>query len=297
MHVRFPAFLPVFGLLVLFAGKAATAQAGTASSDTLNRLDEQGRKQGWWRITAPVDRKPGYDTGAVVEEGCYRNDRRTGTWKGYWPNGRVKSKITYAGGLPQGAYSLYYENGQIEEQGTWDLDRNTGAFKRWHANGKLAQEFLFDQFGTRNGEQKYYHENGQLAVDVTIKDGREEGSLKRYFSNGELQETAQFTAGDATPGSFRTYQSREPGPNPAPPGEASPGKTSNLNTNSAEFRANGWNTLYDGQHRLAQQGQYRNGQLLHGKVYKYDRNGILRRIQVYSNGRYIGNAQLTEDDK
>jgi hypothetical protein len=51
------------------------------------------------------------------------------------------------------------------------------------------------------------------------------------------------------------------------------------------------------QHRLAQQGEYRNGRLWNGKIYKYDRNGILYRIEAYVNGRYAGNAVLTEDDR
>ena len=77
-----------------------------------------------------------------------------------------------------GEYTLYYPSGRTEETGTWDYDRNTGTFKRWHPNGKLAQEFVFDEHGMRDGQQKYYHDNGQLAVDVTIRQGREEGTFE-----------------------------------------------------------------------------------------------------------------------
>lgn len=293
-----PAFLPLACFVLLVAGKAASAQAGTLGADTLNQVDDQGRKQGWWRITAPVADKPGYGPGDLVEEGRYRNNRRAGTWKGYWPNGQLRSEITYAGGLPQGGYALYYENGKPEEQGTWDMDRNTGGFKRWYPNGNLAQEFRFDQDGVRNGEQKYYHENGRLAVDVTIKNGREEGLLKRFYANGDLQETVLFSGGEADAGSFVEYPGKQPAAGPlAADGPPAPPRSQEETTNSADFTAEGWNTLYDGQHRLAQQGDYRKGRLWNGKIYRYNKNGILVRVEVYLNGRFVGTAPLTPDDR
>ncbi|MCC6839699.1 MAG: toxin-antitoxin system YwqK family antitoxin [Flavobacteriales bacterium] len=279
--------------------QAATAQGGTAAADTLNQLDQQGRKQGWWQITGPLPDKPDYTAGILYEEGRYEDNRRTGTWKRYWPNGKPRSQVNYVRGLAKGAYTTYYPDGRREEQGSWDLDRNTGTFKRWYANGKLMQEFVFDSYGTRNGLQKYYHENGNLEAEVNIVNGREEGTLKRYHPNGELQETAVFTGGQAKEGSFRTFTPKGPVVEVSPPADAkpAPAKTAEEKPNSEDFRAEGWNTLYDDQHRLAQQGHYRKGRLWEGRVYKYDRNGILYKIEVYAKGRYVGKAPITDEDR
>ena len=289
----------MIGLVLLFAGQAASAQANTSAQDTLNKLDELGRKQGWWQLEAPLPDKPGYAPGKVVEEGRYTDNKRMGKWHRYWPNGKVMSEINYVLGRPKGSYATYYEDGTMEEQGSWDLDRNTGAFKRWHPNGQLAQEFVFDQNGTRDGEQKYYHENGQLEADVTVKQGREEGELKRYYANGDLQEKVEFNGGKADQHSFESYKPKQRVQETAPPKEAiaAPAKTTQETTNSADFRAEGKNTLYDPQHRLSQQGTYHKGRLWNGKIYKYDRNGILYKIEVYVEGKYAGRAQLTEDDQ
>lgn len=283
-------------LTLLLVANGASAQVGTAVPDTLNKLDEAGRKQGWWKVVGPVKDKPDYTAGKLYEEGRYADNRRVGVWKRYWPNGKVMSQINYVMGLPKGPYTTYYPDGTTEEQGTWDLDRNTGGFKRWHANGKLSQEFLFDNYGTRDGEQKYYHENGQLEVDVHIKQGREEGTLKRYFPNGELAEVAEFHDGVAS--SSKSFQPKSKMPVIlAADAKPAPDKTPDETPNATAFQVNGMNTLYDMQHRLAQQGEYRNGRLWNGKVYKYDRNGILFRVEAYVDGRYAGNAVLTEDDK
>jgi antitoxin component YwqK of YwqJK toxin-antitoxin module len=276
------------------------AQAGgLMAADTLNQMDEAGRKNGWWRITAPVQDKPGYADGALIEEGGYVNNKRAGIWRRYWPNGKVMSEITYVNGRPRGEYKTWYPNGRMEEQGNWDLDRNTGRFQRWHPNGKLAQDFVFNEHGQRDGDQKYYHENGQLAVQVHVKEGREEGTLKRYTSSGDLLQVAEFNGGVINEANSRYIK---PVPKAAdiqidaaaPP---APEVTKKETTNAVVFRANGYNTMYDEQMRLSQHGEYRNGRLFDGRRYLYDEHGLLLRIQVYKGGRYAGDAIITSEDR
>ncbi len=291
--------LITLGVILLLIAHSSFAQAGINSVDTLNTMDETGRKQGWWQITAPVPEKPGYPEGALVEEGRYTNSKRIGTWRRYWPNGNVMSEITYQMGRPRGEYKTYYPNGKVEEQGTWDLDRNTGTFQRYHSNGKLAQDFVFNEYGTRDGEQKYYHENGKLAVEVNVNEGREEGTLKRYTPSGELQQVAEFNGGVINEKNSRYIKSvpkaEEVKPDASAP--AAPEVSKKESTNAIAFRANGYNTMYDEQMRISQQGEYRNGRLQDGRRYIYDANGLLVKIQVYKGGRYAGDAVITKEDQ
>ena len=67
-------------------------------------------------------------------------------------------------------------------------------------------------------------------------------------------------------------------------------------TNTVRFRENGYNTLYDKQLRISQAGDFKEGRLWNGRVYKYGGNGVLNRIEVYLEGRYAGNAPITDDD-
>lgn len=296
MHLLRPITLLCWLLLHM---PALQAQATDAVADTLDQVDEQGRKQGHWRITAPQPGKPGYADGALVEEGRYTNSRRTGLWKRYWPNGQVMSEIHYQAGRPKGPYRTFYPDGKTEEEGSWDLDRNTGSFKRWHPNGKLAQEFAFDEHGVRQGLQKYYHENGRLAVELTVRDGREEGTLKRYLPNGELQQVAEFNNGvmDETRSLYIKSAPTAEDVKPAADAPQAPTVTREESTNVAVFRENGFNTLYDQQLRLSKVGEFKNGRLWEGRQYRYDKDGLLLRIEMYRHGRYIGNAVITEDDQ
>lgn len=286
-------------LVLILLLPATYAQAG-AMADTLNQVDELGRKQGWWRVVAPETEKPGYTDGALVEEGRYTNSKRVGVWRRYWPNGNVMSEITYQMGRPRGTYTTYYPNGKVEEKGSWDLDRNTGAFQRYHPNGKLAQDFIFNDHGQRDGEQKYYHENGQLAVQVHVKEGREEGTLKRFTADGQLQQVAEFNGGVINEANSRFIRSvpkvEDVKPDAGAPAAPAVGKEEK--PNAVIFRDNGWNTLYDKQLRISQQGEFINGRLHDGKRYVYDEgDGSLKRIQVFRSGRYIGDTVITDEDR
>lgn len=287
-----------FGLFLLLVAQVSYAQAERAAQDTLNQVDEIGRKQGFWKIVAPKAEKPEYQDGQLIEEGRYSSGKRLGVWRRYWPNGKVMSEVSYRMGVPRGEYKTFYPNGKVEEQGNWDLDRNTGAFKRWHPNGKLAQDFVFNAVGVRDGGQKYYHENGQLAVEVNVHEGREQGTMKRYTPAGELLQVAQFNNGvmDPTKSKFLKPVPEAEDVKVDPKAEAAPAVLPTERTNAVAFRENGYNTLYDKQLRLSQQGEFKEGRLWDGKRYHYDRDGILDRIQVFKGGRFAGDAVITEED-
>ncbi len=290
----------IISLLFIFSIiRASFAQAEVPAMDTLNVIDADGRKQGWWRVIGPVEGKPGYDADKLIEEGNYTNNKRTGLWKRYWPNGNVMSEINYVMGRPRGEYKTYYPSGKVEEHGHWDLDRNTGGFKRFHPNGKPAQEFTFNAYGQRDGEQRYYHENGQLAVKVNIVEGKEEGKLLRYDPDGKVIHEAEFENGRIDKESSQWYRPAPKASDVAADADApkAPEITHKEKTNSIAFRANGHNTLYDEQMRISQRGEYRNGRLMDGRRYVYDENGLLVKIQVYRNGRYAGDAVITEEDR
>lgn len=284
---------------LLFSVQCSFAQAGGTSVDTLNRVDEMGRKQGFWKVVAPIADKPGYTQGQLIEEGRYTNSKRVGTWKRYWPNGKVMSEITYQMGRPRGAYKTFYPSGKVEEQGSWDLDRNTGKFQRWHPNGQLAQDFTFTADGVRDGQQKYYHENGQLAVQVEVEQGKEDGTLKRYTADGQLQQVAEFNEGVIDAANSKYIKSVPKADDVKVDAKAAPAPavTPEETTNAVTFRENGYNTLYDKQLRLSQQGDFKQGRLWDGKRYNYDKNGLLHRIQIFKHGRYAGDAVITDEDR
>lgn len=289
------AILPVFFLLL----------SGLLHADTreINQVDENGLRQGYWIIKGYMVNDDAFGPNATVEEGNYVNNRKEGLWKKYYPTGILRSEITYKNNRPSGAYAIYYSNGQIEEKSNWVRNKNIGEFKRFYPNGEPQQEFFFADNGKRNGVQKYYYENGQLALEVNIRNGKEEGEMRRYYENGKLSETKVMSGGELNQGSTRTYRGnapKEPKVSTKPVvnnKEVPPAAKSEAKPNDAfTFEPDGHNILYNASQQITQVGDFRNGRLWDGKWYRYNKDGILVRIEIYKDGKYIGTGVIEEDD-
>jgi len=101
------------------------ANLSLPAQDTINQLDDQGRKTGYWKIYGYMKSfKKGYDSTAVIEKGNYKFNRKTGWWIGYYPEGMKKHRIHYKNGRPHGGYTSYYKSGCIEETGKWPYNSN-----------------------------------------------------------------------------------------------------------------------------------------------------------------------------
>ncbi|NQX93175.1 MAG: hypothetical protein HRT74_13820, partial [Flavobacteriales bacterium] len=190
----------------------------------------------------------------------------------------------------------------LEEKGTWHRNKNVGNFERYHENGEPQQKFFFADNGKRNGVQQYFHDNGNLELEVNIVNGKESGKMKRFYPDGTLKEEKVLTDGKLEPGSTKNYSHKKykakEGPKeivkediPEEKVEESPEKTNS----ASAFKPNGFNTLYNKNKQVTQIGEFRNGRLWNGRWNRYNGDGILIRIEIYKNGRYIGTGVISEE--
>ena len=115
----------------------------------VNYIDEKNQKQGHWIITGKITNLPGYNSNQIVEHGQYINDKKSGMWKGYYPNGNLKHEITYVDGIAIGNAKLYYDNGNISDKGYWDRNKWVGTYKFYSYEGKLLQTLNYSVEGKR----------------------------------------------------------------------------------------------------------------------------------------------------
>ena len=267
----------------------------------VNKVDAKGQRQGYWIVKGEMLNDKDYKPEEKVEEGTYKDNRKEGLWKKYWPGGALRNEINYTSGKPQGEYKLYYENGKLEEHGFWTNNKNTGEFKRYYTNGNPQQHFVFADNGKRNGIQKYYHENGKMSMEVNIVNGAESGVCKRYNPDGTLAEEKTFENGAVKKGSTKKHQTVKAASTSKDPYDKKVGKQSVVTedqTNKAQvFMPNGFNTLYDKNGNVTQTGEFKEGRLYDGKWYRYNSDGLLIRIEIYKGGKYIGNGVINDDDQ
>jgi antitoxin component YwqK of YwqJK toxin-antitoxin module len=259
-----------------------------------NVTDANNKKQGHWVITGKDRPSSGYGQQVKVEEGDYQDGRKAGTWTKYYDDGKTpKLKGTYVNNRPEGEYEKYYSNGTIKEKGSLKLNLNIDTLTRYHENGTIEYQAIYNAEGNENGTVKYYYSNGQLEFEYNATNGTPTGNATRYYENGDQKETILFSSsGEVTQSTqiaaktpvVKTEVSNKP-KDPAP-------KVSSPNTRGAIFLPNGYNKVYNDNNDIWQDGNFKNSMLWDGKVYEYDKDGILLKVKVYKNGTYHSDGQL-----
>ncbi|MCC7051015.1 MAG: toxin-antitoxin system YwqK family antitoxin [Bacteroidia bacterium] len=194
-------------LIVLFvAGKVGLAQSfEVIGKDTINFVDENNLRQGFWVILNKVKKLPGYKEDSKVEEGAFKDSKKSGMWKQFFASGKIKNEITYANNRPNGYARMYFENGNIMEEGMWDNNRWVGTYKQYYESGKVYYDWNYNNQGKREGEQKYYYESGKTMIEGNWKEGKENGSVKEYYENGTLKAERVFNDGSIDIAASKEY--------------------------------------------------------------------------------------------
>lgn len=272
---------------------APYARAEFNQDDKLNQKDQQGKKQGRWLYLGKDRPQEGYPAEGKIEEGPYKDDRKEGTWIKYHNDGVTpKLKGEYVNNRPQGQYVKLYPNGTVKEQGTFVRNLYQDSLVRFHENGKKEYEANFNGVGKEQGTVKYYYPNGQLEFEYTAQDGKPSGKAMRYFENGDVKEVIYYSSD----GSVEKSEQREmvsPAVKVVDLGskETAP-KVSAPRTKGIKFQPNGYNKVYNANDEIWQDGNFKNGILWDGKVYEYDKDGILLKVKVFKTGVYHSDGQL-----
>lgn len=83
--------------------------------DTLNCVDQSGKKQGRWVIHVDELRgEPGYE-----EEGVFKNNRKEGLWRNYTLGGDISGVEFYKWGLKDGVCQYFGMNGTLLREESW----------------------------------------------------------------------------------------------------------------------------------------------------------------------------------
>lgn len=284
-------------LSMLFIGSLLTPQLLAAShwqDDKINQKDSEGKKQGRWIYFGKDRPQEGYPADGKIEEGPYIDGRKEGTWIKYHTDGVTpKLKGEYKNNRPEGDYLKIYPNGKVKEVGTFVRNLYQDSLKRYHENGKLEYEAKYNSTGKEQGKVKYYYPNGQVEFEYEANDGKPTGKATRYYENGDVKEIIYYGA-DGSVAKSEQKEMVSPAVTVRDPGvskETAP-KVGTPKMKGAKFQPNGYNKIYNANDEIWQDGNFKNGVLWDGKVYEYDRDGILLKVKVFKNGVYHSDGQL-----
>jgi antitoxin component YwqK of YwqJK toxin-antitoxin module len=79
-----------------------------------------------------------YPDGTVLSESGPDGD--TVTTRGYGPDGKLDSEVSYLGDAKHGHQRMWWDNGNLQEERQYHHGQPIGVWRRWDRNGKLIEE-------------------------------------------------------------------------------------------------------------------------------------------------------------
>jgi len=122
--------------------------------------------------------------------------KRTGVWKKYYKNKKIRYVGQFKNGKEIGTFRFYDKTSSsfpiaIKEFYTNSDSVNVSYF---FLNGKLKTKGMFLE-RNRIGKWTYFFENGKVLSEESYKDGLLSGPLKIFYKNGKLTEDANYQKG------------------------------------------------------------------------------------------------------
>jgi antitoxin component YwqK of YwqJK toxin-antitoxin module len=193
------------------------------TSDTINKTDKNGMKQGRWIKK--------YPNGHTQYNGYFKDNKPTGIFKRYFENDTLNSILIFSGDGSEALATLYHPNGFIASSGKFINQLKEGKWKffSFKINGYLIGEeeykenkrngisvkFYTDSVPAekityindlRTGEWTQYFHDGTVCLKAYYAEGKLHGSFLVFFGNGKPEYVGQYKD-DARDGIWKIYNS------------------------------------------------------------------------------------------
>ena len=274
---------PILVFLLSFSGFINAQSYEIYKGDTINVIDNNNFKQGYWIKHKPYSEEK-------ITEGNYIDGKKEGLWKSYYSNGSLKSEITFRHGEKYGKAKIFFENGNIAEEGVWLIDKWVNKYKAYYQNGKLSYAWNYNEYGTRSGYQKYFYENGKIKIEGEWEDGKEKGIIREYYPDGSIRSEKVFNKGKTETDSIVIYEIKEKVVTKSDD-QSEQKDTTEIHFKEPDslgiFEGNGHHIFYNKYKKTDKEGIFDNGYLIDGKQYFYDEKGTLIKTAIYKDGKII----------
>lgn len=182
------------------------------SEAQVNKVDDQGRRQGPW--------KKFHDGTRIIRyAGEFTNDVPVGTFKYFYENGKVFSVNIFRGATGVCYSKQYSGSGNVIAEGVYryqkkdsvwtyyDRDFNVmstetykigelhGESKTFFPNGNVLELLNFES-NKRQGKYVEYYENGQVYIKSAYKNDKMHGEMRIYTYNGKKRAEGAYVEGE-----------------------------------------------------------------------------------------------------
>ena len=181
-----------------------------------------------------------------------KEKKRTGVWKKYYSNKRIRYVGTFLNGKEVGVFNYYdittSKHPIIIKEFSSTSDSSKVSY--YNLDGKLRTKGTMLK-KNRIGKWVYFFPNGTIFSEEFYTNGKLEGTLKNYYKNGNTLEITQYSNG----------------------------------------LKNGISEKFSDQEVLIEKVNYKND-ILNGKGMYFELNGDLKEEGIYSDGKRVGELEF-----
>ncbi|HIA37252.1 MAG TPA: toxin-antitoxin system YwqK family antitoxin [Flavobacteriales bacterium] len=151
---------------------------GQTAKDTINEVDENGLKNGYWIKL--------YPNGNIDYKGYFVKGRPAKIFKRYYKNGNIKSSFIYFDNNKACAAHIYGADSVLIATGLYRKEKRDSTWKYYRKNGELVSDENY-RIGIKYGMSNTYYYNNKLYERFEYKNGKKDGVWKQYFEKGGLK--------------------------------------------------------------------------------------------------------------
>jgi antitoxin component YwqK of YwqJK toxin-antitoxin module len=203
-----------------------------------------------------------------------KNSLKTGFWKSYYVNGKLRYSGSFANGKPVGRMKKYYMGGLLQADMTFDKTGIISHVKLFNEQGKLVAEGKYIE-KLKDSTWNYYSSyDGRLAMRETFKNGKKDGISLKYYVNGKPSELLEWKD-DQEHGKWEQYYEN---------GDLRLNCTYKEGKRSGNFRS------YNPGGIMSVTGEYKNG-IMNGKWTFFNEKGEKDYFVEYLDGKMLPNKE------
>lgn len=174
-------------ITIFYMSAISLIAASQAITDT-NRIDQQGRKQGYWVKKFP--------NGNKQYEGMFRDDHPAGEFKRFYDDKTVSSILIYSSDGKTADARMFHPNGFIAARGKYIDQMKEG---KWEFFSSVVKGFLINEEyfskNLRNGFSLKFYSDSTVAEKIRYVMGKKEGEWLQYYQGGKLFLKSNYSGG------------------------------------------------------------------------------------------------------
>jgi antitoxin component YwqK of YwqJK toxin-antitoxin module len=171
-------------ILAMLFGSVLLLSWAEAQNDTINQVDGQGMKQGYWQKEFP--------NGKIMYTGYFKNGKPVGEMRRFYETGELKVMQTFRENSDKVYTKFFYDDGELAGEGNYVKNQKDSLWTYYsYYSGAITSTEMYVN-GIKHGIEKKYYPNGQVSEEIEWQQNMKNGVWNQYFDDGTIKLKANY---------------------------------------------------------------------------------------------------------